>query len=268
MFLDNVEEYLASLPEIEPQAPVIASALDDITRDRAVRDRYLDFARNADYPAIRARMMKLAHKLGWLSPAELQAELARMIREMLARGAVGAADLDLVCSLADGRELDPELYRLQSSPVQEGKTGHAAALACLGSAEAHARVLGALTSANDGEVELAQVYLYHRPITDVNELRVVSKAIANMNGSPAQIRAIDALARLRLSDRQSLEEIIRLYSQTKTPDVQTAIASVLIRADYRMFATSELVETLRQSRLKSQPGEDPIDVLIRRLQAS
>ena len=266
MFLDSIEEYFASLPEREWQAPAFARALDDVARDRAARGRYLDFARDADNPAIRARMMKLAHKLGWLSAAELQADLSQMIREMLARDALGAADLDLVCSLVDAHELDPELARLQVSPLQEGKAGHAAVLACLGSAEAHARVLGALTSANDGDVELAQVYLYHRPITDVNELRVVSKAIADMNGSPAQIRAIDALARLRLSDRRSLEELIRLYSQTNRADVQRAIADVLIRADYTMFATSGLVETLHRSRLKSQPGEDSIDVLIRRLQ--
>ena len=61
--------------------------------------------------------------------------------------------------------------------------------------------------------------------------------------------------------------MIRLYSQTRTAGVQTAIASVLIRADYRTFATPELAETLRQSRLKRSPGEDLIDVLIRRLQA-
>jgi hypothetical protein len=101
----------------------------------------------------------------------------------------------------------------------------------------------------------------------VNELRVISKAIADMNGSPAQIRAIDALARLRLSDRRSLEEMIRLYSQTERADVQMAIARVLIRADSTMFATSELVETLHRSRLQTQLGEDSIDVLIRRLQA-
>ena len=86
-------------------------------------------------------------------------------------------------------------------------------------------MLEALTSADDREVELAQVYLYHRPITDIDELRAVSKAIANMKGSPAQIRAIDALARHHLSDRQSVEEMIRLYSQTRTAGVQTAIAA-------------------------------------------
>ena len=50
------------------------------------------------------------------------------------------------------------------------------------------------------------------------------------------------------------------------PGVQTAIAAVLIRADYRSIASPELVQTLREHRLKSGAGQDLIDVLIRRLQ--
>ena len=140
-------------------------------------------------------------------------------------------------------------------------------LACLGSAEGRARVLEALSDADERGVELAQVYLYRRPITDVNEMRIVSRAIANMQASPAQIRAIDTLGRHRPSDRQSLDEMIRLYSQTRMVGVQVAVASVLIRADYRTFSTPELVETLRRNRLKTAHGEDLIDVLIRRLEA-
>ena len=266
LFLDSIEEYVASLSEIQRHSPAIASALDEIADDWAARARYLDFARDADQLGIRVRMTRLAHRLGWLSPVGLRAELLQIISQQLARDAIGAADLDLICSLNDSRELDQELHRLQLSPVEVTRTDHAAVLACMGSADGHARLLEALTSADDGEVELAQVYLYHRPITDVNELRIVSKGIASMNGSSAQIRAIDTLAHHRLSDRQSLDELIRLFSQTKMVGVQTAVANVLIRADYRAFAKPELTETLHQSRLQTPPGEDLIDVLIRRLQ--
>jgi len=267
MFLDRIEEYAASLSATDRQVPAVASAFDEIARDQEARVRYLDFARDADQPAIRARMMKLARSLGWLSPAELRAELMQMFSQQLARDAVRTADVDLACSLNEGRDLDQELDRLQLSPAQASKPGHAAVLACLGSTEGHARVLEALTSADDGNVAIAQVYLYHRPITDVTELRVVSTAIASMNGSPAQIRAIETLARHRLSDRQSLEPLIRLFPETKSVGVQTAIASALIRADYRSIAKPELAQTLRQHRLKLPQGEDLIDVLIRRLQA-
>ena len=78
-----------------------------------------------------------------------------------------------------------------------------------------------------------------------------------MNGSEAKVRALEALARLRLSDRESLEELARLYPVAESAGVQTAIAGVLIRADYRTIARPELVQTLREHRLKSGAGAGP-----------
>jgi len=145
---------------------------------------------------------------------------------------------------------------------------HAAVLACLGSPEAHTRVLRALTSANDEEVQIAQVYLHHRPITDATELRDVATQIAKMSGSDAQVRALDTLAHYRFSDRESLEELTRLFPLAKSVNVQRAIAGILIRSDYQTIAKAELVQTLSEHRLKSPDGEDSIDVLLRRLRAS
>jgi hypothetical protein len=51
-------------------------------------------------------------------------------------------------------------------------------------------------------------------------------------------------------------------------NVQRAIAGILIRANYRVIAKPELVRALRERRLKSPDGQDVIDVLIRRMQAS
>ena len=53
----------------------------------------------------------------------------------------------------------------------------------------------------------------------------------------------------------------------ESPGVQTAIAAVLIRADYQAMDRPELVQTLRDHRLKGGLGPDMIDVLIRRLEA-
>jgi hypothetical protein len=191
-----------------------------------------------------------------------------MIGDQLARNAVGPADVDLACVLNKGHELDQELYRLQLSPTQADKAANAAVLACLGNSEAHARVLRALTSSNDEEVQIAQVYLRYQPIADVNELREIMSGIARMNGSNAQVRALDTLADQHLSDPESMKELTRLFSIAESAGVQTAIAGVLIRADYKAIATPDLVRTLRQSRLKSSDGADLIDALIRRLQAS
>jgi len=268
MFFDHIERYAASLSESERQTPAVAQALDEIARDDAARTRYLDFARDADRPVVRARMLALAASLGWLSPAEKRAELMRMIGDQLARNAVSPAEVDLACALNKSHELDQELYRLQLSPAQADKAANAAVLACLGSTEAHARVLRALTSPNDEEVQIAQIYLRHQPIADVNELRAITSEIARMNGSNAQVRALDTLADQHLSDPESLEELMRLFPLAESVGVQTAIAGVLIRADYKAIDKPELVRTLRQSRLKSPDGADLIDVLIRRLQAS
>jgi hypothetical protein len=268
MFLGHIEKYVRSLSEAERRVPAVARALDEIARDGAARARYLDFARDADVPAVRARMLELAGSLGWLSPAEKRAELMRMIGELLAENAVGLAEVDLACSLNKDGDLSPELPRLRVSPAQADKVSHAAVLACLGSTEARARVMRALTSSNSDEVQIAQLYLRHRPIADASELRDIATAVARMGPSEAQVRALDTLANLHLSDRGSLEALARLFPLAKSLSVQRAIAGILIRADFRAIATPELVNTIRQSRLKSPDGADLIDVLIRRLQAS
>jgi hypothetical protein len=268
MFLDRIEKYAASLSETERQTPAVARVLDEIARDDAARARYLEFARDADQPAVRARMLELAARLGWLSPAEKRAELMRMIGERLARDAVSPADVDLVCALNKDHELDQELQRLQVPPAQVTRVTHAAVLACLGSTEDHARVLRALTSPKEEEVQIAQIYLHRRPLADATELRGVATGIARMNGSDAQARALDTLAAYHLSDRESLEELTRLFPLAKSVNVQRAIAGILIRSDFKTIATPELVRTLRQSRLKSPDGADLIDALIRRLQSS
>jgi hypothetical protein len=267
MFLERIEGLFASLSESERQAPSFSEALAEIARDESVRDRYLRFAEDTDEPHVRARMIQLAGTLGWLTPAEQRAELVRMVGDLLVRRPIGPAEVDLICSLNRGSELDQERQRLPISPSQTDKVTHAVALACLGSMEGRARALQALTSNDDADVQIVEVYLGHRPITDVDELRPVVSGITRMTGSGAQVRALETLARHRLSDRQSLEELARLFPAADSVDVQRAIAAVFIRADYHSLPKPELVRVLSQSRLKSPNGGDIIDILIRRLQA-
>jgi voltage-gated potassium channel Kch len=265
MFLDHIERYSASLNETERQAPSVQRALEEIARDEAARARYLEFARDADEPSVRARMIGLARSLGWLSPTGQREEIIRMIGEELAGNAVSSADVELVCALNKDHGLDHELDRLHVAPARAGSVAHSAMLACLGSAEAHARVLRALASANDDDVQIARIYLHHRPITDPAELRAVATEIAKMSGSDAQVHALDTLASYRLSDRESLETLTRLFPLAKSVNVQRAIAGILIRSDYQTIAGPELVRVLREHRLKSPEGQDVIDALIRRL---
>jgi len=268
MFLDRVEALFTSLSAQDRAAPSFGEALERISRDSVARDRYLRFAEDADLSRTRARMITLAGELRWLTPAEQRAELARMVGDMIGRATIGPSDIELFCSLNDDHRLDAERDRIRRTAEQAAKVNNAAALACLGSAEARARVLHALTSAHDADVELAQVYLSHRPMTDVEELRVVATGIARMPASGAQVRALDTLARHRLSDGPSLNELAQLFPAAPSIDVQRAIASVLIRGDYQAIAKPEFVHVLAQNRRRSPDGTDIIDILIRRLRAS
>jgi hypothetical protein len=127
-------------------------------------------------------------------------------------------------------------------------------------------VLRALVSPNEEEVRFAQVYLRHRPLTDAGELRMVTHEITRMEGGVAQVRALQALSSQRLSDRESMAALVRLYPVADSPSVQTAIAAVLLRAEYHAIASPEVVHTLRTRRLEDGKAQDAIDVLIRRLQ--
>ena len=189
-----------------------------------------------------------------------------MLGDQLASDSINFADVDLACSLNEDRKLDQERHRLQLTAAQTSKVANAAVLACMGSREAHGRVLQALISNDDRDVQIAQVYLRYRPITDVNELRVAALGIARMPASDAQVRALDTLALHYVADRESLDQLTRLFPQARTVNVQRAIAGVIIRSDYTALARTDLVKVLRQYRLKSPDGADLIDVLIRRLQ--
>jgi len=268
MFLDYIEKYAATLTEAERQTPDVSRALAEIAADKSARARYLEFARDADEPAVRARMLRVARDLGWLSADQQRTELMRMISERVAAGSVGPADVELVCTLNQDRALGEAAERLQLSPAQADQVPNAAMLACLGSSEGHARMLRALTSSSVEDVRIAQVYFRHRPIAEAEELRSVARGIARMSGSEAQVGALETLAAYALSDRESLEELVRLLLAATSVDVQRAIAGVLVRSDYVAIAKPELVRALRRHRIKPTESDDLVDVLIRRLQSA
>ena len=267
MFLDRIEKYSASLRESGRESPQVLQALGEIAADHAARSRYLEFTRDADEPGVRARMIEVAHRLGWLSPAEKHAELVQMINDQLTRNVISAADVDLVCSLNTRHELDQDLPQLKVPPARAESASHAAILACLGSTPAHARVMQALTSGTEEDVQIAVAYLHQRPLSNIADLRTIAAGIAGMNAGATQILALDALARHHLVDPEILEALTQLFTRTDSAGVQRAIAGILVRSDFGAIATPELVQTLRQHRIKSSSGEDVLDVLIRYLEA-
>jgi len=267
MFLDHLEQYSKSLGPEQRQMPNTAERLAEIAADRAARQRYLEFMRDADQPEVRVRMIAFAKDIDWLTPAEARTEFLRMLSEQVKRNAVGSAEVDLVCA----RDKDPDLGRalmgLSTASPNYGKVANAAMLACLGNDDAHTRMLHALTSPDDSEVSIAQVYLRHRPLSDATDLRAITARIARMPKAEGQVQALHTLAGQRVTDSQSLDELARLFPVARSVQVQRAIAGILIRSDYRMLARADLAQSLRRHRLRSPDGDDVIDALIRRLQA-
>jgi hypothetical protein len=264
----RIEKAFAAFTESDRGSPAFAQALAEVSADEAARARYIASLRAQAEPALRSRMISLAGTLGWLSAEQQRGETVAMVNDMLARNAMGFAEVELVCSLNKDGRLDGELRRI-SAPSSRGRAGHAAVLACLGSREAHGEMLRALASPSEKDVQIAQVYFRHRPIEAQEELRVLAREIARMPGAgAAQVRALDTLARLHISDREILEELSRAFADTKSVNVQRAIAEVFIRSDPKAMPRGNLVGILREHRLKPPGGgQDLIDVLIARLQA-
>jgi hypothetical protein len=268
IYLDRIQRQTTALADPARRTPQVAQALDAITRDASARARFLDFVRDADQPAIRARMVKVAHDLGWLSADERWNELALMLGELQARSTVGVTEVDLACTLNQEHDLDGAFDRRVSPGSPGDDVPHAAVRACLGSAEGRTRTLNGLVSPSEVDVRIAQAYLRHSPITDAAELRRVAEGIVRMRASDAQVRALEALGRHYVADRQILDMLVRLFTETPSPAVQAAIAGILIRADKRSIASPQLVRTLVERRRPSRAGSDSmIDALIGTLQS-
>ncbi|HUR90625.1 MAG TPA: hypothetical protein VMZ74_16190 [Ramlibacter sp.] len=267
LLIDRIEEFAETLAPEKRAQPEIAQALERIAQDTQARDRWLAFARDADGWNTRARMINLSQQLGWLTPSQRRDELVAMTGDLLARKDIAATDVNLACIVNKDHDLDGAADKLAQRAARPDGTGHSAVLACMGSTDARERVLRALVSPSESDVQIAQAYLRNRPITDASELRTVTQSIASMNAPEAQARALDVLARHYVSDRDSVATLKQLYARTRSVPVQNAIAGVLIRADRKTISASDLLPTLREHRLKAGRG-DMVDALIERLQVS
>jgi len=259
-YLRRVESLLASTTEVERQAPEFSQALAQLSADEAARSRFLAATRSSP-PAARARMIALAATFGWLTAGERADEATALAADVLRARTLGIAEVDLVCSLNAGRSLDASSGRLRAVRSSTS-VGHAAALACLGNAEAHARTLQALASPQESEARIAQAYLRHRPLRDAGELRPVARAVASMPGSIAKVRALDALARLRISDAEVLDELTRSFATARSARVQNAIAEIFLRSDHR---PPDLADVLRKHRLEPPARGSVVDSLLANL---
>ena len=259
--LDRIEKFVAGVTGADLGDPAYGAASRALAADTDARGRFIALVRDTGDPAVRVRMVKLARQLGWLDADGERAETMRMVADVLAARAASFSEVDLICGLNRDRSLDGEVHRLGASPVGAGRVADAA-LACLGDTPSRSRILRALASRDEGEVQLAQAYLRHQPISDAGELRAVALDVARMDASAAQARALETLARHHISDGEILGRLTRVVTQTRTLAVQRAIAEIFLRSNYRDPGLGEL---LRRHRVRSPDGNDLIDTLLARL---
>jgi hypothetical protein len=265
LYLDRIQRLTASLADPARRTPAVARALEGIAGDASARARFLADAREAEEPPMRIRLIDVARDLGWLSEDERWQELALMLGELQARRTVGVPEVNLACGLNETHDLDGAFSRRVAPGSPADDVPHAAMRACLGSSEGHARTLQGLVSANESDVRIAQAYLRNRPITDTAELRRVVAEIVRMSPSEAQARALEALGRHYVSDREVVDSLIELFSRTPSRSIQNAIAGILIRADRRSISGPELARALREDLQPSSHGDDMVDALMQRL---
>ncbi len=265
-FFERIEKLMSSVTDAEKRSPEFTHTLAEISADDVARSRYMNVMRHSGQPTRRARMIALGGTLGWLSPDQQRAERVALINEVIASRSMGYAEVDLVCSLNANHELDAARAQVIVPAARAGYAAPVAALACLGDTQAHDQMLRTLASPNEKDVQVAQTYLRNRPITEKHELREIVREIARATG-PAQVRAIDAIARLDISDREVLHELTRTFARTRSIEVQRALAEAFIRSDPNALSKPDLLGIVREYRIKPRGGgHDLIDTLIERLQ--
>ncbi|MFT3666012.1 hypothetical protein [Piscinibacter sp.] len=267
LYLDRIRRLRESLDASVRHDPMAAEVLEAIARDEGARERVLAYARRADRPETRVAMFDLARDAGWLTAAQRDDELMAMLAELYTRPELGVSEIHLACQLnadghLDGRFADGTGGAGGAAPwPAAGGTAQAAMRACLGSAADRAETLQALLSPREADVELAQAYLRHHPVEDAPELRRLADDIAAMAPGAAQVRALEALGRHYVSDREVLETLVALFGRTSSAEVQTAVAGILLRADRSALDAPELRRTLTSLR-RDAGREGTIDALI------
>ncbi|MBA4177973.1 MAG: hypothetical protein C0505_15665 [Leptothrix sp. (in: Bacteria)] len=267
LYMDRIQNLLASLDDSTRRQSEVAAQLAAIAGDGAARERLLDYARRTDRPPVRVQMLDLAHDLGWLNSGQRRGELVRLLDELQQRRALGVPEVHLACALNEDRRLDGALRRPTGLASGADSVAHAALRACLGSADDRARTLQALLGASEADVHVAQAYLRHRPVADAGELRRLVDRIAGMNPGGAQVQALEALSRHPVADREVLRQLTRLFADSPSAAVQSAIAAILIRADPKAIDTEALTHTLMARRHPAPGSGALIDLLLDALQS-
>jgi len=195
--------------------------------------------------------------VGWLDADAEKAEHVALVRDVVRSAAMDYGEVDLVCGLNGDGRLSGAAFATPAMTAPQ-----AAALACLGDADARRRVLQAVAASDEHDVQAAQAYLRHHPLDDASELQAVVAAVATMRQEAAQVRALEVLSRHHIADRRSIAVLERLFATTRSPAVQRAVAEVFLRAGRGALQPARLAATVRAHRLRAAADGDVIDQLL------
>jgi hypothetical protein len=257
MAFDRIESFFAG-------APTGSIAFAQVHEDAAAAARYLALTRATHDPALRLRMLGLARTVGWLDESRENAERLALVHDVIRDTAMDYGEVDLVCTLTADGALSAASAARFAIPAMTAP--QAAALACLGDVGARRQVVRGVASDREGDVRAAQAYLRHRPIEDAEQLRALVSAVVAMRTGPAQVRALETVARHHLADPEALDALAGLYMRTRMPEVQRAIAEIYLRAARAAYAAPRVLALFRAHRLRPAAGDaDLIEQLLRQL---
>lgn len=263
MHLDRITALIDALDPPERRATELIATLRGIHDDADAREHFLRFVRAAPPSELRVRMIGLAGQLGWLADGDAQFELTRLIDELLADKKVGLAEINVACAINRTGSLDT-LFAGRALPAG-ADPARAALQACLGSDTARAAALQTLLGARASDHELSQALLRHRPIVEISELRRFVAAIAQSPAAPLQVNALQSIAGQVTPDPLVVDTLLRLFTDTESPAVQAAIASIFLRLDRHAIARDDLEQVLAEHR-RTPAGTDLIvDTMIQSL---
>jgi hypothetical protein len=260
MYFERVETYLESVTDETMKSPEWRASLSKIAADNSARERFLQFARDADPPPVRVRMMNVAIRLDWLTPAKLRQEYVHLVQNMLEAPTLGMGEADVICNVASAQNIKLSELRF---PARSSRR-LSVARACLGDADARHDVRASLLSPNEEAYLSAQLFFDSHPMT-VAELEWYAMQIGlRTGGVAASERALHVIARQSISDRVVLDAFMRLLTLDLANETKHAIAPVFLFADWSRVDRPKLTDAIRRTGLTE---DGALGFLLRRLES-
>jgi hypothetical protein len=260
MYLERIETYLEGITDEATGSPEWWASLSRIAADDDARERFLQFARDADPLPVRLRMMDVAFHLGWLTPEQERQEQVRLVQNLLEAPRLGMGEADVVCRLADAQDIVVSELRLraQSGPAAS------VARACLGDADARHAVRAFLLSPDEDAFLGARILFDTYPMTP-SDLKWYAEEIGRHTGGDAAAeRALHVIARQDIRDRAVLDAYTRLLTMDLAAETKHAVAPVFLFADWSRLDRPKLIEAIRGTGL-AEGGA--LGFLLRRLES-